>query len=304
MLRQRTLKSLIRASGVGLHTGQKARITLRPAPPDSGIVFRRIDLAVPVDIPARAELVGETRLSSCLVRDGVKIYTVEHLMSALGGLGVDNAYIDVDAPEVPIMDGSAAPFVLLLQQAGIEEQAAPKRFLRVMQRVEVRDGDKWARVEPYEGYRLDFSIVFRHPVIERSTQSVSVDFAETSYLKEIARARTFGFMHDVEDLRESGLALGGGLDNAVVLDEYRVLNAEGLRFADEFIRHKLLDAIGDLYLLGRPLLGAFSAHKSGHALNNRLLRALLAESGALQTVVFERAEEAPAGVARLVAQLS
>ena len=303
MLRQRTLKSLIRASGVGLHTGQKARITLRPAPPDSGIVFRRIDLAAPVDIPARAELVGETRLSSCLVRDGVKIYTVEHLMSALGGLGVDNAYIDVDAPEIPIMDGSAAPFVLLLQQAGIEEQAAPKRFLRVMRRVEVRDGDKWACVEPYEGYRLDFSIDFRHPVIERSMQSVSVDFAETSYLKEIARARTFGFMHDVEDLRESGLALGGGLDNAVVLDEYRVLNAEGLRFADEFIRHKLLDAIGDLYLLGRPLLGAFSAHKSGHTLNNRLLRALLAESGALETVVFERAEEAPAGVARLVAQL-
>jgi UDP-3-O-[3-hydroxymyristoyl] N-acetylglucosamine deacetylase len=303
MLRQRTLKSLINASGVGLHTGQKVRMTLRPAPADTGIVFRRVDLESPADIPARADLVGETRLSSCLVREGVKIYTVEHLMSALGGLGVDNVYIDLDAPEVPIMDGSAAPFVLLVQQAGIEEQLAPKRFLRVTRRVEVEDGDKWARLEPYEGYKLSFSIDFRHPVIERSTQAVAIDFAETSYLKEIARARTFGFMQEVEDLRESGLALGGGLDNAVVLDEYRVLNSEGLRFADEFIRHKLLDAIGDLYLLGRPLIGAFSAHKSGHALNNRLLRALLAESDALETVVFERAEQAPAGVVRLAAQL-
>ena len=302
MLRQRTLKSLIGASGVGLHTGQKVRMTLRPAPPDTGIVFRRIDLSSPVDIPARAELVGDTRMASCLVRDGVRVSTVEHLMSALGGLGVDNAYVDLDAPELPIMDGSASPFVLLIQQAGIEEQTAPKRFLRVMRRVEVRDGDKWARLESYDGFKLSFSIDFRHPVIERSTQSVSVDFAETSYLKEIARARTFGFMHEVEELRESGLALGGGLDNAVVLDEYRVLNAEGLRFADEFIRHKLLDAIGDLYLLGGPLLGAFSAHKSGHALNNRLLRALLADQTAFETVTFERAEEAPAGVIRLLTQ--
>ena len=302
MLRQRTLKALVSAAGVGLHTGQKVRMPLRPAPADSGIVFRRVDLAAPVDIPARAELVGETRLSSCLVREGVKIYTVEHLMSALGGLGVDNAYVDLDAPELPIMDGSASPFVLLIQQAGIVEQAAPKKFLRVTRRVDVTDGDKWARLEPYEGYKLSFSIEFRHPVIERSTQSVEINFAETSYLKEIARARTFGFMHEVEDLRDSGLALGGGLDNAVVLDEYRVLNAEGLRFADEFIRHKLLDAIGDLYLLGRPLLGAFSAHKSGHALNNRLLRAVLAQPGALETVSFERPEETPAGVARLATQ--
>jgi UDP-3-O-[3-hydroxymyristoyl] N-acetylglucosamine deacetylase len=302
MLRQRTLKSLVSASGVGLHTGQKVRITLRPAPLDSGVVFRRVDLASPVDIPARAELVGDARLASTLIKGDVKIHTVEHLMSALGGLGVDNAYVDIDAPELPIMDGSASPFVLLIQQAGIEEQAAPKKFLRVMKRVEVQDGDKWARFEPYDGYRLSFSIEFRHPVIERTTQAVTVDFAETSYLKEIARARTFGFMHEVEDLRDSGLALGGGLDNAVVLDEYRVLNSEGLRFADEFIRHKLLDAIGDLYLLGRPLLGAFSAHKSGHALNNRLLRAALADAAALETVVFERAEEAPAGVARLAAQ--
>jgi UDP-3-O-[3-hydroxymyristoyl] N-acetylglucosamine deacetylase len=302
MLRQRTLRSLVSASGVGLHTGQKVRITLRPAPIDTGIVFRRVDLQAPVDIPARAELVGEARLASTLVKGEVRVHTVEHLMSALGGLGVDNAYVDLDAPELPIMDGSASPFVLLIQQAGIEEQAAAKKFLRVTRRVEVKDGDKWARFDPYEGYRLSFSIEFRHPVIERSTQSVTVDFAETSYLKEIARARTFGFMHEVEDLRDSGLALGGGLDNAVVLDEYRVLNAEGLRFADEFIRHKLLDAIGDLYLLGHPLLGAFTAHKSGHALNNRLLRAALADGAALETVVFERAEETPAGVARLAAQ--
>jgi UDP-3-O-[3-hydroxymyristoyl] N-acetylglucosamine deacetylase len=304
MLRQRTLKSLVSASGVGLHTGQKVRITLRPAPVDTGVVFRRVDLPVPVDIPARAELVGEARLASTLIKGEVKIQTVEHLMSALGGLGVDNAYVDLDAPELPIMDGSAAPFVLLIQQAGLEEQAAAKKFLRVTRRVEVKDGDKWARLDPYEGYRLSFSIEFRHPVIERSTQAVTVDFAETSYLKEIARARTFGFMHEVEDLRDSGLALGGGLDNAVVLDDYRVLNSEGLRFADEFIRHKLLDAIGDLYLLGKPLLGAFTAHKSGHALNNRLLRAALADSAALELVVFERPEEAPAGVVRLAAQYS
>ena len=302
MLRQRTLKTVVSASGVGLHTGHKARISLRPAPVDTGIVFRRVDLASPVDIPARADLVSDTRLASCLERAGARVHTVEHLMSALAGLGIDNAYVDLDAAEVPIMDGSASPYVLLIQQAGIVQQAAPKRFLRVVRRVEVREGDKWARLDPYDGYKLSFSIEFKHPVIERSTQSVEVDFADTSYLKEIARARTFGFMHEVENLRESGLALGGGLDNAVVLDEYRVLNAEGLRFADEFIRHKLLDAIGDLYLLGKPVLGAFAAHKSGHALNNRLLRALLAEKGALEAVSFDRAEEAPARVARLVTQ--
>ena len=304
MLKQRTLKSLISASGVGLHPGQKVRMTLRPAPPDSGVVFRRVDLPSPVDIPARADLVGEARLCSTLVKGNAKVVTVEHLMSALGGLGVDNVFVDLDAPELPIMDGSASPFVLLLQQAGLVEQGAPKRFLRVRKTVEVRDGDKLARLEPYEGYRLSFSIEFRHPMIERSTQAVSVDFAETSYLKEIARARTFGFMHEVEDLRGSGFAQGGHLDNAVVLDDQGVLNSDGLRFADEFIRHKLLDAIGDLYLIGRPLLGAFSAHKSGHLLNNRLVRAALAEPGALETVVFERAEEAPAGIARLVAQLT
>lgn len=304
MLRQRTLKKLVTASGVGLHTGRKVRLTLRPAPVDTGVVFRRVDLPKVVDLPARAEMVGETRLSSCLVCGDAKVYTVEHLMSALGGLGVDNVFIDIDAAEVPIMDGSAAPFVLLVQQAGIEAQAAPKKFLRVLKRVEVSEGDKWARFEPHEGYRLSFSIDFKHPVIDRSTQSVSLDFAETSYLKEIARARTFGFMHDVENLREDGLALGGGLDNAVVLDEYRVLNADGLRFADEFIRHKLLDAVGDLYLAGKPLLASFSAHKSGHALNNRLLRRLLAEASAWETVTFERAEDAPAAVLRLTGQSS
>jgi UDP-3-O-[3-hydroxymyristoyl] N-acetylglucosamine deacetylase len=302
MLKQRTLKSIVRATGVGLHTGQKVTINLRPAPIDTGVVFRRVDLASPIDIPARADLVGETRLSSCLVNGEAKVYTVEHLMSALAGLGVDNVFVDLDGPEVPIMDGSAAPFVLLVQQAGLKEQSAPKRFLRVKKRVEVAEGDKWARLEPYAGFKLSFSIVFNHPVIDRSSQSVTVDFAETSYLKEIARARTFGFMHEVEALRESGLALGGGLDNAVVLDEYRVLNAEGLRFADEFIRHKVLDAIGDIYLLGKPLLGAFSAHKSGHGLNNRLLHRLLADATAWDIVSFERSEEAPAGVAGLVQQ--
>ena len=304
MLRQRTLKSLTRTTGVGLHTGRRIGMTLRPAQPDTGVVFRRIDLDEPVDIPARADLVGETRLSSCLMRGEVKIYTVEHLMSALAGLGIDNVYVDLDGPEVPIMDGSAAPFVFLLQAAGMEEQAAPKRFMRIRKCVEIVDGDKWARLDPWDGLKFSFSIVFNHPVIDRSGQKVMVDFAETSYLKEIARARTFGFMQDVETLRESGLALGGGLDNAVVLDEYRVLNAEGLRFTDEFIRHKVLDAIGDLYLLGRPLLGAFSAHKSGHAINNRLLRALLAQPDAWEEVSFERPEQIPAGVASLARQLA
>lgn len=304
MLRQRTLKSTVRATGVGLHTGRKIQLVLRPAQPDAGVVFRRVDLEPPVDLPARAELVGDTRLSSCLVKGEARVHTVEHLMSALAGLGVDNAYVDLDGPEVPIMDGSAAPFALLVQQAGVESQPVPKRFLRVRRPIEVREGDKWARLEPFDGLRLSFSIVFNHPVIDRTRQSVTVDFAETSYLKEIARARTFGFMNDVESLREAGLALGGGLDNAVVLDDYRVLNAEGLRFADEFIRHKVLDAIGDLYLLGHPLLGAFSAHKSGHALNNSLLRTLLADAEAWELVSFEGLDTAPAGVAGLMRQFA
>ena len=300
MLRQRTLKSLVSATGVGLHTGKKVRMTLRPAHPDTGIVFRRTDLASPVDIPARAELVGETRLCSCLVSGDTRIYTVEHLMSALAGMGIDNAYVDLDGPEVPIMDGSAAPFVLLLQQSGIEEQAAPKRFLRVKKRIEVNEGDKWAVLEPYDGFKLSFTIVYDHPVIEKSKTSLTVDFAETSYLREVARARTYGFMHDVENLRESGLALGGGLENAIVMDEYRILNTEGLRFADEFIRHKALDAIGDLYMLGRPLLGAFSAFKSGHGLNNRILRELQSDPASTELVTFEDADKAPASVAGLL----
>lgn len=300
MLRQRTLKSLVSVTGVGLHTGQKVRLTLRPAQPDTGIVFRRTDLPGAPEIPARADLVGETRLCSCLVSGQTKVYTIEHLMSALAGLGVDNLYVDLDGPEVPIMDGSAAPFVLLVQQSGVEEQGAPKRFLRIRKRVEAKDGDKWAVLEPYDGFRLSFAIVYQHPVIAKSNTELTVDFATTSYLKEVARARTYGFMHDVEDLRDSGLALGGGLENAVVLDEHRVLNAEGLRYGDEFIRHKILDAIGDLYLVGRPLLAAFSAYKSGHALNNKLLRELAADPSAAEVVTFERAEEAPAGVAGLL----
>jgi len=293
MLRQRTLKSLVSATGVGLHTAQKVRMSLRPAQPDTGIVFRRLDLPGAADLPARADLVGETRLCSCLVRGGVKIFTIEHLMSALYGLGVDNAYVDLDGPEVPIMDGSAAPFVLLIQQAGVEEQGAPKRFLRVKKRIVARDGDKWAALEPHDGFKLSFSIVFKHPVILKSNTELTVDFATTSYLKEVARARTFGFVHDVEDLLQSGLAQGGGLENAVMLDEDRVLNAGGLRFGDEFIRHKILDAIGDLYLLGRPLLAAFSAYKSGHDLNNRLLRTLIADASAWEEVTYETPADAP-----------
>jgi len=297
MLCQRTIKTSIQATGVGLHTGRKVRLLIRPAQTDTGIVFRRVDLDPVVDVPAKALHVGETRLSSCLVQGEARVYTVEHLMSALAGLGIDNAYIDIDGPEVPIMDGSAAPFVFLLQGAGIEVQAAPKRFIRINSPIEVRDGDKWARLDPHNGSRLAFSIAFDHPVIDRSAQSVTIDFAQTSYMKEIARARTFGFMQDVENLREHGLALGGGLDNAVVLDEYRVLNSEGLRFTDEFIRHKVLDAIGDLYLIGHPILGAFSAHKSGHALNNQLLRAVLAAQAAWDIVTFESpGQAAPAGI--------
>jgi UDP-3-O-[3-hydroxymyristoyl] N-acetylglucosamine deacetylase len=286
MLRQRTLKTLIRASGVGLHTGQKVRIALRPALPDTGIVFRRIDLASPVDLPARADLVGETRLSSCLVRDGIKVYTVEHLMSALSGLGVDNAYVDLDASELPIMDGSASPFALLLQQAGLEEQVAAKKFLRVKKPVEVREGDKWARLEPHEGFRLSFSIDFRHPAIERSTQAVTVDFAETSYLTEIARARTFGFMKDVAQLWTAGYALGASFENTLVITDDRVLNPEGLRFADEFVRHKVLDAIGDLALAGLPLIGAYRTVRGGHKLNYAVLSALMADTSAWRVVEF------------------
>ena len=306
MLKQRTLKSVIRASGVGLHSGVKVNMVLRPAAPDTGIVFRRVDLDPVVDLPASALAVGDTRMCSCLERDGAKVGTIEHLMSALAGLGVDNAYVDLDAAEVPILDGSASPFVFLIQSAGIEEQPAAKKFIRVKRRIEVREsdrsGDKWARFDPYDGYRLTFSIVFNHPAIDRTGQEVTVDFAEHSYVREVARARTFGFMQEVEWLRENGLAQGGGLDNAVVLDEFRVLNADGLRYGDEFVKHKVLDAIGDLYLLGHPLLAAFTAHKSGHALNNLLARELLAHPDAWELVTFEDASRAPQSVVRWLAQ--
>lgn len=301
MLRQRTLKSLARTVGVGLHSGAKVGLVLRPAAPDTGIVFHRVDLDPPVDLRADAFSVGDTRLATCLQRDGVRIATVEHLMSALCGLGIDNLHVDVDAPELPIMDGSSATFVYLVRTAGIEEQHAPKQFLRVRHAVEVRDADKWARFDPYEGFRVAFSIAFDHPVLDKSATRLEFDFAESSYEQEIARSRTFGFMHDVESLHRQGLALGGSLGNAVVMDEYRVLNAEGLRSPDEFVRHKLLDAVGDLYLLGHPLLAAFSAHKSGHALNNRLLRVLLADQAAWEIVRFDGDTAAPARVARLFA---
>ena len=304
MIRQRTIKRAIKSTGVGLHTGRKVVMTLRPAQPDTGIVFRRVDLDKPVDIRAEARAVTDTRLCSALEGGGAKVATVEHLMSALAGLGIDNLYVDLAGPEVPIMDGSAGPFVFLLQSAGIEEQRAPKRFFRIRRPVEVGDGDKWARFEPYDGFKVSFSIVFDHPVFERSTQSLTIDFAETSYAKEVARARTFGFAQDVETLRNAGLALGGSLDNAVVLDEYRVLNSDGLRYADEFVKHKVLDAIGDLYLVGHPIIGAFSAHKSGHALNNQLLRATLDQADAWELASFEKASEAPAGLARAFALAS
>lgn len=299
MLKQRTLKSIVKTTGVGLHSGARVTLVLRPAQPDTGIVFHRVDLHPVVDIKADALAVGDTRLASCLEKDGAKLATVEHLMSALAGLGIDNAHVDVDAEEIPILDGSAAPFVFLIQSAGIEEQNAPKRFLRVKKVVEVEEGDKWARLSPYEGFRLEFSIQFNHPAVDKSGTRVAIDFADQSYIRNIARARTFGFMQDIETMQAQGLALGGSLDNAIVMDEYRVLNPDGLRVPDEFVRHKVLDAIGDLYLVGAPLLAAFSAHKSGHALNNRLLRALLADATAWEWVSFEQPATTPARVAHL-----
>jgi UDP-3-O-[3-hydroxymyristoyl] N-acetylglucosamine deacetylase len=299
MLKQRTLKSLIRTTGVGLHSGAKVNLTLRPAAPDTGIVFRRVDLEPPVELRADPLAVGDTQLASCLEKEGVRVATIEHLMSALAGLGIDNLWVDVDAAEIPIVDGSASPFIYLLQSAGLEEQPVPKRFVRVKKTVEVRQGDKWARLAPYDGFRLSFSIVFDHPVMEKSGTEATVDFAENSYINEVSRARTFGFMQDVETLRSRGLALGGSLENAIVMDEYRVLNAEGLRYADEFVKHKILDAVGDLYILGHPLLASFTAHKSGHTLNNQLLRKLLADQSAWEYVVFEREQDAPSAVRHL-----
>jgi UDP-3-O-[3-hydroxymyristoyl] N-acetylglucosamine deacetylase len=293
MVGQRTLRTSIRATGVGLHTGKKVMMTLRPAPPDSGICFRRVDLPQPVDIAARAENVGETTLGTTLVAGDTRVSTVEHLLSAFAGLGIDNAIVELTASEVPIMDGSAGPFVFLLQSAGIEEQLAPKRFIRVKKSVHVTDGDKWARFDPFEGFKVNFEIEFDHPVFKRRLQRATMDFSTTSFLKEISRARTFGFMRDLETLRAHNLALGGTLDNAIVLDDVGVVNEDGLRYEDEFVKHKILDAIGDLYLLGHSLIGAFSGHKSGHGLNNALLRALLKDRDAWEEVVFERPELAP-----------
>ena len=286
MLKQRTIKSLVKTVGIGLHSGRKVTLTLRPAPVDAGIVFTRVDLPEPVEIPVAASAIGDTRLASVLQKNGARVSTVEHLMSACAGLGIDNLYVDVDAEEIPIMDGSAASFVFLLQSAA-------KRFIRVKKAVEVREGDKLARLEPYFGFKLSFTIDFRHPAVDKTGQAFSIDFADTSYVREIARARTFGFAHEVEALREMGLARGGSLDNAIVLDEHRMLNNEELRYGDEFVRHKILDAIGDLYVVGHPLIGAYVANKSGHGLNNQLLRALLADQEAYEIVTFDKLEEAP-----------
>jgi len=293
MIRQRTLKNVIRATGVGLHTGEKIYLTLRPAAIDTGIVFRRVDLDEPVDIPARPEYVGDTKLCTTVCRDGIRISTVEHLLSALAGLGIDNAYIDLSAAEVPIMDGSAGPFVFLIQSAGIEEQNAPKKFVRIKHPVIVEEDDKWVKFEPFDGFKVSFSIDFDHPVFQTHTRTAELDFSTTSFVKEVSRARTFGLLKDVERLRENNLALGGSLDNAIVVDDYRILNEDGLRYEDEFVKHKILDAVGDLYLLGHSLIGAFSGYKSGHALNNCLLRALIADESAWEIVTFEDTDNLP-----------
>jgi len=293
MLRQRTLKTAIRATGVGLHTGEKVYMTLRPAVENSGITFRRVDLDEPVDIQADARLVGETMLGTTLVRDGVKVATVEHLLSAVAGLGIDNLYVDLSAPEVPIMDGSAGPFVFLLQSAGIEEQNAAKKFVRIKKKIRVEEDDKWAEFTPLNGFKVNFRIAFNHPVFNKLSQDASIDFSSTSFLKEVSRARTFCFLRDVEALRERNLTLGGSMDNAIVLDDYRILNEDGLRYANEFVIHKILDAIGDIYLLGHSLIGEFSANKSGHDLNNKLLRALLADESAWDEATFSDPKKAP-----------
>ena len=303
MLAQRTLKTLTQAVGVGLHSGQRVELTLRPAAPDTGIVFRRVDLPEPVDIPVRAESVTDTRLASTISVGQAKVFTVEHLMSACAGLGIDNLYVDITAEEVPILDGSASSFVFLLQSAGIVEQNAPKRFLRVLKTVQVSEGEgnniKWAKLEPFHGYTLSFEIDFRHPAVDSTGQQVVFDMSEGVYSRDIARARTFGFTKDVEMMRANGLALGGGLDNAIVMDDYKVLNADGLRYDDEFVKHKILDAMGDLYIVGKPLLAAYSAFRSGHAMNNQLLRALLAQPDAYEIVTFEKSSQAPKGFAAL-----
>ena len=302
MLQQRTLKTITRAVGVGLHSGQRVELTLRPAQPDTGIVFRRVDLAEPVDIPVTALAVTDTRMASTISNGDAKVHTVEHLMSACAGLGIDNLYVDITAEEVPILDGSSSSFVFLLQSAGVELQRAPKRFIRVIKPVEVREGEgaatKWARLDPYHGYKLSFEIDFAHPAVDSTGQRVEFDMGSGNYSRDIARARTFGFTKDVEMMRSHGLARGGGLDNAFVMDDYKVLNSDGLRYDDEFVKHKILDAMGDLFLVGRPLLAAYSAFRSGHAMNNLLLRELLARRDAWEEVTFENEREAPQGFAQ------
>lgn len=293
MYLQRTLKSTIRATGVGLHSGEKVTLVLRPAPENSGIVFHRIDLPESIPFKVEPSLVNDTRLSSTLVRDGVRVGTIEHLMSSFAGLGLDNVIVEVDAPEMPIMDGSAAPFIYLLQTAGIVDQSASKRFVRVIKTVEATEGDKWVKLAPYDGYKVALTIDFQHPAFRKSSRLIEIDFAHQNYISEISRARTFGFIQEVEYLRANGLARGGTMDNAVVIDEYRVLNPGGLRFEDEFVRHKVLDAIGDLYILGHPLIASFSGYKSGHALNNKLLRTLLADEGAWEYVTFSDRQSVP-----------
>jgi UDP-3-O-[3-hydroxymyristoyl] N-acetylglucosamine deacetylase len=298
MFRQRTIKQLVKTTGVGLHSGRRVELTLRPAAPNTGIVFHRIDLPEVVDLPAQAGMVKDTRMASVLGQGAARVSTVEHLMSALAGIGIDNLHVDLTAEEVPIMDGSAATFVYLLRSAGIEEQAVPKQFLRVLKPVEIREGEgdqaKWARLEPHEGFSLAFSIDFQHPAIDSTASFAEIDFATHSYVKEIARARTFGFVNEVEALRSAGLARGGSLDNAIVMDEYRVLNVDGLRYDDEFVKHKILDAVGDLYLIGKPLVARYVACKSGHAINNQLVRALLAQQDAWELVTYSSVSEAPA----------
>ena len=293
MIKQRTLKNVIRATGVGLHSGEKVYLTLRPAGVNAGIVFRRVDFDEAVVIPAKAENVGDTQLSTTLIQGDVRVSTVEHLLSAIAGLGIDNIYIDLSAAEVPIMDGSAGPFVFLLQSAGIEEQNAAKRYIRIKKEVRVKEGDKWASFVPFEGFKVGFSIEFDHPVFKSRTQEAIIDFSSTSFVKEISRARTFGFMKDIEMLRQRNLALGGSMDNAIVVDDFRVLNEDGLRYEDEFVKHKILDAIGDLYLLGHSLIGEFHGHKSGHELNNKLLRELLIQEDAWEEVTFEEDDQFP-----------
>ncbi len=293
MIPQRTLKNSIRATGVGLHTGEMVRLTMRPAPPNTGIVFRRIDLENPVEIRAHPDNVGDTSLSTCLVQDGVRVSTVEHLLSALAGLGIDNAYIDLSAPEVPIMDGSAGPFVFLIRSAGIREQAAGKSFIRIKRRLRVSDGEKWVALAPFEGLKVSFTLEFDHPMFNSKPQHGELEFSTTSFIKEVSRARTFGFMRDIKQLQQSKLALGGSLDNAIVVDHHRILNEDGLRYCDEFVKHKILDAIGDLYLLGYSLIGAFQGYKSGHALNNKLLRRLLSEHDAWERITFDHVAEVP-----------